>query len=88
MVCDHGVLSAHDSRNTDRLLCVADHQCVMIQISCLSVKGDKFLPVLGSADNDLMAFNRIQVISMHWLTIFFHNVVGNIDDVINGTDSL
>ena len=37
IVCDHGVLSAHDSCNTDGLLAIADHQHGVIHLPFLSV---------------------------------------------------
>ena len=88
VVCDHRVLSSHDTCQTDRLFTVADHQHRIIQSSLLAVQGHKFFSVLCPADNDFLSCNCIHVIGMHRLSKLFHNVIGNIYQVVNGADAV
>ena len=42
---------------------------------------------MGIADDDLMTCDGIQIISMHWLSVFFHYIVCDINKVVDRTDS-
>ena len=88
MIGDHGIFSSHDTGQTNGLFSIADHQYRVIQSSLLSVQSHKFFVFLGTADNDLMACNRIHVISMHRLSELFHHIVGNIYQVVDRTDAV
>ena len=35
-----------------------------------------------------MPFDRIHIIGMHWLTVLFHHIVGDIDNIVDRTDAL
>ena len=88
IVCDHGVLAAHDTSDSNRLLAVADHQHVLIHGTLLAVKSDEFLALASTADNDLMVCNGVKVVSVHWLSELFHYIVCNINQVVDRADSV
>ena len=87
IICDHGVLSTHDTCNTNRFFTITDHQDILIHGTFLTIQCDKFFIFSGSSYYDLMTCDRIIVISMHRLAIFFHDIIGNIYDIINRTDT-
>ena len=87
IICDHGVLTTHDTSHTDCFLTVADHQYIFIQCTLLSIQSHEFLIVSRTADNDFFICDLIQIISMHRLAILFHYVVGNINHIIDRTDA-
>lgn len=41
-----------------------------------------------TADNNLFSFNRIQIIGVHRLPVFFHHIIRNIYKIIDRTDSM
>ena len=85
---DHGVLTAHDTGNAHGLVCIADHEHGAVHGALLAVQGGEFLAILCPADDDLMTGDGIQIISVHGLAVLFHDVVGDIYHVIDGTDAM
>ena len=88
IVCDHGVLTAHDTSDANSFLAIADHQNVFIHSTLLTIQCNKFLVFSCTAYNDLFVCNGIQIISMHWLAKLFHYIVCDIDQVVDRTDSV
>ena len=88
LICDHRILSAHDSRNSYRFFTVTDHQHLIIHGTFLSIQSNEFFIFFCTAYNDLSAFNGIQIIGMHWLAKFFHHIIGDINQVVDRTDSV
>ena len=88
IVCDHGIFSAHDTCDTDRFFSVTDHQNVFIHLAFLPVKSNKFFVFSGTAYMDLMICDHIQIIGMHRLTIFFHDIVCDIYQVVDRADAV
>ena len=88
VVCDHGVFTAHDTCDTNRFFTITDSQHRIIHLMTLAVQCHKFLTIDEATNHDLMIFNRIQVIGMHRLSIFFHDIVRNINDIVDRTDAI
>ena len=88
LICNHRVFSTHDSCNTYRLFAVTNHKNRIVHLSFLTVKCNKFLTLCSAAYNNFFSFNMVKIICVHWLTILFHNIICNIYQVINGTDSV
>ena len=88
IICDHGVFSTHDSGYADCFLAITDHQDLIVHLTFLSIQGYKFLACFCTAHNDLSAFDGIQIVCMHRLTIFFHNIVCDINEVVDRADSV
>ena len=82
-----GVCAAHNACNSDRLVVVADGEHLVAQVMIYAVKGLDGLTVAGAADNDAAVGQALVVESVHRLTVLEHNVVGNINDVIDWTDA-
>ena len=88
MIRDHGILAAHDSGNANCLLAVTDHENRIVHGAFLTIQGYKLLALCCTANHDLVTCNGVKVIGMHRLAVFFHNVVGDIYNVIDRADSL
>ena len=88
IVCDHGILSTHDTRDADSLLTVTDHQNVLIHDTLLAIQCDEFLIFSCTAYNDLLICDGIQIICMHWLSKLFHYIVCDINQVVDRADSI
>ena len=88
IVCDHGVLAAHDTSDADRFFAVTDHQNVLIHGTLLAIQCDELLIFSCTAHNDLSVCDGIQIIRMHWLTKLFHYIVCDINQVVDRTDSI
>ena len=84
---NHGILTAHDTCDAHRAFPVIDHQYIMIQFSFLSIQGGEYITVFGPLYDNLMAADGIEVIGMHGLAILFHDIVGDIYDIIDGSDT-
>ena len=88
IVCDHGIFSTHDTCDTDGFFSITDHQDIFIHLTFLSVQSNKFFVFSGTAYMNLMVCDRIQIIGMHRLTIFFHDIVCDIYQVVDRADTV
>ena len=43
------------------------------------------LALICVTDDNMPVFYTGKVKSMHWMTVFNQNIVGNIDDIVDGT---
>ena len=84
---DLGVFAAHDAGDADLLLAVADHQHVVVQFALLAVQGHEAFAVPRAPDYDLMAGDRVVIERVHGLAVLFHHVVGDVHQVVDGTDA-
>ena len=82
-----GVCAAHNACNSNRLVVVADGEHLVAQVVVHTIEGLDGLTVAGAADNDAAVGQALVVESVHRLTVLEHNVVGNINDVIDWTDA-
>ena len=80
-VLDLAVQAAHNASQGDGLGAVADDQVVGGQLEVLLVQGGDLLAVFGAADDNLAAFQRVHIESMHRLANLQHDVVGDVNDV-------
>ncbi|OQA22733.1 MAG: hypothetical protein BWY61_01574 [Firmicutes bacterium ADurb.Bin354] len=87
IIGDLGILTTHDTCDTDSLLCITDHKDILIKCSFLTVESNELLAVFSSLNNDLAACNLIQIKRMHGLAVFFHDIVCYINNIIDRTDT-
>ena len=87
VLCDHGILAAHDAGNADCAVCVIDHQDIAVKLSLLSVQRHKGVPVVRTADNNSASVDGIEIIRMHRLAVFHHDKIGDIHQVVDGADA-
>ena len=85
IVGDFGVLTAHDSGKSHFLLAVADHQHAAVHVSLLAVQGLEHVAVLRAAHHDLVACDVVVIVGVHGLSVLFHHVVGDVNDVVDRT---
>ena len=82
-----GIVTAHDAGNSGRTAAVRDADHVLIQLMHLTVQ--RFDAFTGSraADDNLLILQAGIVERMHRLTVFQHDIVCNIDNVVDRTDT-
>ena len=88
IVCDHGVFATHDTCDTDSLPAIADHQNLIVHLTFLTIQCYEFLSCFRTTHNDFSAFDGIQIICVHRLAVFFHNIVCNVYKVVDRTDAV
>ena len=79
---DLAVLAAHDARDRDGLLSVADAEHGGGQRAGGTVERADALALAGKADMDFMILDAAEVEGVHRLAVFHHDVVRDIDDVV------
>ena len=82
-----GVCAAHNACNSNRLVVVADGEHLVAQVVIYAVKGLDGLAVAGAADNDAAVGQALVVERMHRLAVLEHNIVGDINDVVDRTNA-
>ena len=87
LVGDLGILTAHDAGDADLLLRVADHEDVVVHLTHLAVQGLEHVAVLGPAHNDFVVRDGVQVKGVHGLALLDHDIVGDVDQVVDGADA-
>ena len=88
IISDHGVFSTHDPGDADCFLSVTDHQNLIIHFTFLAIQCYKFFSGFCTTYNNFSSFDSIQIICVHWLTVFFHNIVCDINKVVDRADSV
>ena len=82
-----GVCAAHNTRNSNRLVVVADGEHFITQIVIHAVQSLDGLTVAGTADNNAAIGQALVVERMHRLAVLEHNIVGDINDVVDRTNA-
>ena len=80
-VFDLAVQAAHNAGQGNGLGTIADDQVIGGQLEVLLVQGGDLLTILGAADDDLAAFQRVHIEGVHRLADLQHDVVGDVNDV-------
>ncbi|MMZ63769.1 hypothetical protein D1872_260450 [compost metagenome] len=58
-----------------------------LKLALLIVQGHHGLASIGQTYRDLLPFQLICIKCMQWLSILQHDIVGNIDNVVNWTNT-
>ena len=81
---DLAVRAAHDARDADGLVLVADAEHVLRQLALVAVERLDGLALARGAHDDVAAFDAAEVKCVHRLAVFEHHIVRDIDDVVDG----
>ena len=80
-------LSSKDTGNTHRLLSVANREVVLAKNVLITIERHK-LGALGlGANHNLVALNHIGIKAMHRLAVSHHDVVGDVNNIVNRTQA-
>ena len=60
----------------------------MVEMSVLAVESCEDVAVICTLDNDLVTRDHVVVIGMHRLAVLFHDIVRDIDDVVDRADTV
>ena len=80
---DLAVRAAHHARDAHRLVLVADAEHIRRKLALVAVKRLNGLALVRGAHDDVAALDAAEVKSVHRLTVLEHDVVGNINDVVD-----
>ena len=83
VVIDFADCAAHDTGNGDWTLWISDKQHIGLQFAFYAIEGDYLLTRPGTAHNNMMMTHQIVVKTVQRLAELQHDVVGDIDDVID-----
>ena len=81
---DFGIFTALDACNSNGLVFVSNYQHVGSQFSGYTFDGGQSFAFLCTTYDDVTAVNAAEVECVHGLTQFQHNIVGNVNDVVDG----
>ena len=81
------VLATHHACNTDALCRVCDQQHIFAHDPFLAVEGGYFLSLNSIANDYMSVCNAGKIEGMHGMTIFNQYIIGNIYDIVDGTES-
>ena len=87
IVHDAAVFAAHNACNSNRLVVVADGEHLVAQVVIHAVQSLDGLTVAGTADNNAAIGQALVVERMHRLAVLEHNIVGDINDVVDRTNA-
>ena len=82
-----GVCAAHNACNSNRLVVVADGKHLVAQVVIYAVQSLDGLTVAGTADNNAAVGQALVVERMHRLAVLEHNIVGDINDIVDRTNA-
>ena len=84
---DTAVLAAHNTSNCRSFFCICNNQHIFGQVSFYSVQSGQSFTAECVADNDLVSFYIFNIECVHWLTVLEHNVVCDIYDIVDWTNT-
>src|SRR5699024_5887260 len=87
VIHDAGKFTAHDACHSYGAFFVGDDQHAFVKVAFHIVQGSDFLPIFGGADGDLVAVYILVVKGMHGLAVFQHDIVGNINNIVDGPNA-
>ena len=73
--------------NTHRLLCVANHQVLLVHFAFDTIEGYEFLPLLSSFNDDFLPFDLVIIKRMERLSHLMEHEIGGIHHVVDGAES-
>ena len=88
VVHDFGILATHDACQANGLVTVSDDQHAGLQVADNAVQSGQSLALFSLADHDLVGTNVTVVESVHGLAVLQHDIVGDVNDVVDGADAV
>ena len=82
---DFGVFTTHDTGKADGARIISNHQHTALQVANITVQRGQLFAFLSLADNDLAGGNITVIKRVHGLAILQHDIVGDVNDIVNGT---
>ena len=85
---DLGILAAHNAGQANGAVLVGNDQHSGSQLPGYAVQGDQLLACCALPDHDLPGGDIAIVERVHGLAVFQHDVVGDVDNIIDGADAI
>ena len=86
-VVNLGIRAAHDARKPDGVLCVGDDEHGRLKGAFCAVERFQRLIGTGGAHDDGVVAHLTEVESVEGLTVFQHDIVGDVHDVVDGAQA-
>ena len=85
-----GFKSAENSSDTHRFFSIANHEIAVGKLVLLAIESDERSSVGTGSYNNLSSLDLVGIESVHWHSSLKENIVGDINDVVDGaqTDGL
>ena len=80
-------LAAEHTSDTHRLLGIADSQVAVRKFVFLTVEGNERSAFRHGLHHHLLTLHHVGIETVQWLSVCHHDVVGNIDDVVDRTQT-
>ena len=87
VIVDAAVFAAHDARYGAGLFGIGNDQHLRGELPHGAIQGGDGLARGGIAYHDLAVLDILEIEGVHGLAVFQHDIVGDIDDVIDGADT-
>ena len=88
VIHDFRVFTTHNACQTNSLAVISNDKHTLGQIADNTIQSGKCFAILCFTDNNLTGSHIAVVKCVHGLTVLQHNIIGNIHDVIDGTDTV
>ncbi len=87
IVNDAAILAAHHARNRGRFFCVGNREHIWSKCALHSVECHNRFSLGCAADDNLPALNKFMVKCVHRLAVLQHDIVGDVNNVIDRADT-
>ena len=80
-------LSTEDTCNTHWLFLITDSEVVLTKYMLFTIQSNELLTLVLILNDDMIALNHICIKTVHRLTVSHHDIVGNVNDIIDWTQT-
>ena len=76
-------LSTEDTCNTHRVFLIADCKIVLTKYMLFTVQSNELLTLVLILNDDVVTLNHVCIKTVHRLAVSHHNIIGNINDIVD-----
>ena len=80
-------LSTEDTCNTHRVFLIADSEVMLTKYMLFTIQSNELLSLILILNDDMMTLNHVCIKTVHRLTISHHDIVGDVNDIIDWTQT-
>ena len=80
-------LTAKDTGDTHWLFSIADAEVVLAKDMLLTVERDELCALGLRPNHDLMSLDHVCIEAVHRLSISHHDIIGDVHDIVDGTET-
>ena len=80
-------LSTEDTSNTHRVFLIANCEVVLTKYMLFTIQSNELLSLVFILNDDMMTLNHVCIKTVHRLTVSHHDIVSDINDIIDWTQT-